>query len=60
MATDKVQTGLRLRQAALDKITAIAKREHRSLNAQLEHIVQRYVDEYERAYGEVISHADKE
>lgn len=53
MATDKIQTGLRLEQPTLQKITDIAKREHRSLNAQLEYIVDRFITEYESVYGEI-------
>ena len=38
MATDKIQTGIRFHEEMLKKITYIAKKNHRSLNAQLEHL----------------------
>lgn len=55
MATNKIQTGLRLEETDLNKITAIAKREKRSLNAQLEYIVQNAIVEYEKIYGLIIT-----
>lgn len=51
MATNKVQTGLRLDEDTLRKITYIAKKEKRSLNAQLEYAAQRCIDEYEETRG---------
>lgn len=54
MATNKIQTGLRLDAEVLDKITYIAKIEKRSLNAQLEYITQKCIDEYERSHGIII------
>ena len=53
MATDRIQTGIRFPEALLRKITYIAKKDHRSLNAQLEHLAQQCVDEYEQAHGEI-------
>ncbi len=53
MATDKIQTGLRLREPDLTKITAIAKKEKRSFNGQIEYIVQEYIKKYEEEHGEV-------
>ena len=35
MATDKIQTGIRFHEEMLKKITDIAKKNHRSHNAQL-------------------------
>ena len=54
MATNKIQTGLRLEAATLQKITYIAKREKRSLNAQLEYATQKCIEEYEARHGEII------
>ena len=48
MATDRIQTGIRFSEELLRKITYIAKKNHRSLNAQLEHLAQICVDEYEK------------
>ena len=53
MATDRIQTGIRFPEALLRKITYIAKKNHRSLNAQLEHLAQECVDAYEQAHGEI-------
>ena len=51
MATDKIQTGLRLDSDMLRKITAIARRNKRSLNAQIEFVVQEHVLQYEKENG---------
>ena len=53
MAIKKVQTGLRLEEETLRKITYIAKKEMRSLNAQLEYATQRCIDEYEKKHGPI-------
>ena len=53
MATDKIQTGIRFTEDMLLKITYIAKKKHRSLNAQLEYLAQECIDAYEREKGEI-------
>lgn len=53
MAISKVQTGLRLEEETLYKITFIAKKEKRSLNSQLEYATQRCIDEYEEKHGPI-------
>jgi len=53
MATDKIQTGLRFEEKALKKITYIAKLKKRSLNAQVEYIVQKCIDQYEEENGAI-------
>lgn len=53
MTTDKVQTGFRLDFITLRKITIIAKKQMRSLNAQLEFITRNYIELYEKENGEV-------
>ncbi len=53
MATNKVQTGIRFEPELLYKITQIAKRNKRSLNAQLEFLAQNCVIEYEETNGEI-------
>lgn len=53
MATNKVQTGIRFEPELLYKITQIAKKNKRSLNAQLEFLAQNCVDEYEDEHGEI-------
>jgi hypothetical protein len=47
MTADRIQTGLRLESDLLQKITCISKREKRSLNAQIEFVVQCFVEQYE-------------
>lgn len=54
MATDKIQTGIRFTEEMLLKITHIAKKKHRSLNAQLEYLAQECIDAYEREKGEIL------
>jgi len=54
MATSKIQAGLRLEEEALKKITYIAKIKKRSMNAQVEYLVQKCIDEYEKEKGEII------
>ena len=53
MSIDKIQTGIRLEEEMLIKITYIARKKRRSLNAQLEFLVQQYIEEYELEKGEI-------
>ena len=53
MATSKIQTGIRFEPELLYKITQIAKKNKRSLNAQLEFLTQECVDRYEKENGEI-------
>jgi Arc-like DNA binding domain. len=53
MATSKIQTGLRLPEDDLKKITYIAKKQKRSLNSQLEFAVQECIEKYEKDNGEI-------
>ncbi len=54
MATEKIQTGIRFTEDMLLKITYIAKKNHRSLNAQLEYLTQECIDEFEIKKGEIV------
>ena len=54
MATNKVQTGIRFEPELLYKITQIAKKNKRSLNAQLEFLAQECVEKHEKEHGEII------
>ncbi|MCL2837491.1 MAG: Arc family DNA-binding protein [Oscillospiraceae bacterium] len=54
MPTEKIQTGIRFKEEMLKKITYIAKKNRRSLNAQLEFITQNCIEEYEAEKGEII------
>ena len=53
MATNKVQTGIRFEPDLLYKITQVAKKNKRSLNAQLEFLAQECVAEFETENGEI-------
>lgn len=53
MKPRRVQTGLRLDETTLQKITYIARQESRSLNAQIEHAVKKLIAEYETSHGVV-------
>ena len=50
MPTNKIQTGIRFEPELLYKITYVAKRNKRSLNAQLEYLAQECVQEYEKEH----------
>ena len=51
IATNKIQTGIRFEPELLYKITHIAKRNKRSLNAQLEFLAQECVQQFEEKNG---------
>lgn len=51
MATYKIQTGIRFEEEMLLKITYVAKKNRRSLNAQLEYLAQKCIEEYEIENG---------
>ena len=53
MATDKKQTGIRFEPEVLYKLAFIAKKNVRSLNAQLEFLAQNCIEEYEKENGEI-------
>ena len=47
MATNKIQTGLRLDETTYEKVKVISTMEHRSMNDLIEFIIQRYIEDYE-------------
>ena len=47
----KVLTGLRLEESTWQKISYISKRNKRSLNSQIEYLVENYIEEYEKQNG---------
>lgn len=53
MATNKIQTGLRLNETVYNKLRVLSSRDSRSLNNLIEHVLQRYLDEYEAANGAI-------
>ena len=54
MPSTKIQTGLRVDEATYEKLKAIAKLESRSLNNLVEHIVIRYIADYEKVNGLIL------
>lgn len=53
MAIQRIQTGIRFTSEMLKKITYIAKQNKRSMNAQLEYLVENCINEYEAEHGEI-------
>lgn len=53
MAVQKIQTGLRLEEDTWEKISYISKKNKRSLNSQIEFIVQECIDRYEKENGPI-------
>ena len=53
MATNKIQTGIRFEEETLSKLTYIAKKNLRSLNAQLEFLAIKCIEEYESEKGSI-------
>lgn len=53
MSTNKIQTGIRFSEEMLGKMAYIAKKNHRSLNAQLEFISEQCISQYEEQHGEI-------
>ena len=53
MTADKIQTGLRLEIGTWKKVCFIAKKNKRSLNAQMEFLAQECIEKYEREQGKI-------
>jgi len=53
VATDKIQTGIRFTEEVLLKTSYIAKKNCRSLNAQLEFLALKCIEEYEMENGTI-------
>lgn len=58
MATNKVQTGLRINEHTYEKIRYLCAREQRSLNNLIEYVLQQYVEQYEKENGPIPTQAD--
>lgn len=57
MATNKIQTGLRLNESLYEKAKVLSTKEQRSLNNFIEYVVQKHIDDYEKEHGVIqISH----
>lgn len=53
MATNKIQTGLRLNEGIYKKLRYLSCQEQRSLNNLMEYIIQQYLTRYEQEHGEI-------
>lgn len=53
MATNKIQTGLRLNETLYEKIRAISALEQRSMNNLIEFVLQKFAEDYEMKNGAV-------
>ena len=51
MAISKATTSIRVDEDLFEKIKIIAEKERRSLNAQIEVSIERYIVEYEKTHG---------
>lgn len=54
MATEKRQFTLRMQEDTFLKIKYIAELEHRSIAMQVEYVVLRYIEEYEKQHGPIV------
>lgn len=53
MATDKRQFTLRLQDETYEKVRYLAYADHRSVAMEIEHILLRYITEYEAEHGSI-------
>ena len=53
MATNRIQTGLRISEDIYTKIKFLCKKEQRSLNNLIEYTLQQYIEQYEETHGEI-------
>ena len=53
VATDKIQTGIRLEEEALKKIRYVAKKEKRTLNSMVEFLVECKINQFESENGSI-------
>lgn len=53
MATNKIQTGLRINEGTYEKLRYLCVKEQRSLNNLIEYVLQQYVDQYEKENGSI-------
>ena len=51
--SDKISLNIRLNEIFHAKVKHISEIEYRSLNNQIEFIIQKYIKEYEKANGEI-------
>lgn len=53
MATNRVQTGLRLNEVTYEKAKVLSMKEQRSLNNFFEYVIQKYIEAYEDEHGPI-------
>ncbi|AGR47487.1 Arc family DNA-binding protein [Brevibacillus laterosporus] len=53
MATDKRPFTLRLQETNFEKIKYIADKNKRSIAMQIEHLIERHIDEFEKKNGKI-------
>ena len=53
MATNKIQTGLRISESVYKKLRYLSNKEQRSLNNLMEYMIQQYITRYEQEHGEI-------
>lgn len=49
----KIQTGLRIEEVTYKKLKTLSEQENRSLNNLVEHIIKRYLSDYEKENGSI-------
>ena len=54
MASTKQQSVLRIEEDLYEKIRVLARKDHRSINNMIEHVLQTYVEEYEQNNGTIL------
>lgn len=59
MATNKIQTGLRINEKTYAKIRHLCAKEQRSLNNLIEYVLQKYIDQYEKENGPITIHPEE-
>lgn len=53
MAPDKIRFTLRVEESILDRLKLIADKSHRSVNAQIEYVLEQFIQEYEKEKGSI-------
>lgn len=53
MSTDKRRYTLRLQDENFDKVKYIAEKSKRSIAMQIEYIIEKYIEEYEKDHGPI-------
>lgn len=58
MAVTKIQTGLRIDEVTYGKLKTLSMQEGRTLNNLVEHIIRRYLQQYEKEHGVLPEYQD--